>query len=94
MIDSAGNPINFWITDDLTEMDTLNNGDHCYIYTESENDVSGKQIAVRTNSLPQYINCMVDSSDNVTHSLDFGLPKEVYFGLVNYDESATIYANF
>ena len=93
-VDSAGNPIYFWITDNLQEMDDLNDGDPCYIYTESEYSENNQRIAIKTNSLPQYINCMIDQSNNVTYSLDFGLPKEIYMGNMSYLEDATIYANF
>jgi hypothetical protein len=94
LVDSAGNDIDFWITDDLQVMKDLNDDEPCFIYTESEYDSSENQIAIKVNELPQYINCLIDSSNNVTHSLDFGLPKEVYMGYVNYDEDATIYNNF
>ena len=94
MRDSAGFPINFWITDNLDEMDTLNDNDPCFIYTEDEYDENGRQIAIRINSLPQYLNCMIDSSNNVTYSLDFGLPKEIYMGNMAYADTATVYSNF
>lgn len=93
-VDSAGNNIDFWITDNVEEMNDLNDNEPCFIYTESEYDVNNHRIAIKTNELPQYINCMVDSSNNVTYSLDFGLPKEVYMGNVVYTEDATIYGNF
>jgi hypothetical protein len=93
-VDSAGNNINFWITDKVPAMDELNDGEDCFIYTESEYDANQNKIAVKVNALPQYLNCIIDSSNNVTHSLDFGLPKEVYMGYVNYDENATLYHNF
>jgi hypothetical protein len=64
------------------------------LYTESEYDAAGNKIAIKVNQLPQYLNCMIDSSNNVTYSLDFGLPKEVYMGYVNYSTEATVYGNF
>lgn len=93
-VDSTGNNINFWITDDLEAMNTLNDNEHCWLYTESEYDAAGNKIAIKVNQLPQYLNCMIDSSNNVTYSLDFGLPKEVYMGYVNYSTEATVYGNF
>lgn len=92
--DSYNNYINFWITDDIEDMADLNDGDHCFLYTESEYNVDGGRIAIKTNHLPQYLNCMIDSNSNVTYSLDFGLPKEIYMGNMNYSEDATLYANF
>lgn len=93
-LDSAGTPIDFWITDDVSEMNTLNDKEPCYLFTESEYNENGDRIAIKTNCLPQYLNCIIDSGSNVTASLDFGLPKEVYMGNVAYDEFVTVYANF
>ena len=93
-VDSAGNNINFWITDKISAMDDLNDGEDCFIYTESEYDINNNKIAVKVNALPQYLNCIIDSSNNVTHSLDFGLPREIYMGYVNYNENATLYNSF
>lgn len=65
----------------------------CYLYTESAYDSSSNQIAIKVNQLPQYLNCII-SNNNVTHSFDFGLPKEIYFGNVGYTENATVYYNY
>ena len=75
-------------------MGDLNDGEPCFIFTESEYDSSQNRIAVRVDELPQYLNCMIDSSNNVTHSFDFGLPKEIYMGNMNYSQDVTLYANF
>ena len=92
--DSVGNNIDFWITDNLELMNTLNDGDPCFIYTESEYDENNNKIAVKVNRLPQYLNCVIDDSSNITHSLDFGMPKEIYMGNMNYSPDSTLYANF
>lgn len=94
LVASDGSPVPFWITDNLPEMDTLNDGDPCFIYTESEYNTEENRIARRITALPKYINCTIDQWNNVAYSLDFGLPKEIYMGNVNYTEDATIYANF
>lgn len=44
--------------------------------------------------MPQYISYVIDKNNNVTESLDFGLPREMYVDKVNYSEDTTIYANF
>lgn len=88
--DSNGNIFDFWLTDDLDLMGET----PCYIFTENEYDASGNRIAIQVNRLPQYINCLTDSSSNVSYSLDFGLPKEIYFGNYAYSEEATVYSNF
>ena len=65
----------------------------CYIFTENEYDASSNRIAIQMNHLPQYVN-YITSSSNVTASLDFGLPKEIYSGNLAYNETATVYYNF
>ena len=92
--DSAGNVITFWITDDTPEMYHLNDGNPCFLYTKHRQDVNNNYIAVPVNGLPQYINCIIDSSNNITASLDFGVPKEIYIGNYAYPESSTIYDRF
>lgn len=92
--DILGNDVPYYITDDLTEMIQLNDREPCYLYTESETDISNNKIACKRVVLPQYINLLVDYSNNVTASMDIGLPKEVYCGKVSYDENKTIYYKF
>lgn len=92
--DSEGHSVPFWVTDDLDEMITLNDGEPCYIYTQYGSAEDGSNIGLVAYILPQYLNCRIDSSNNVTNSLDFGLPKEVYMGNVAYSENATVYYNF
>ena len=92
--DSNGRDIWFWVTDDIEEMDTLNEGEPCFLFTDSEWDRNGNRIAIRVTELPQFLNCTIDASNNVLYSFDFGLPKEIYMGNMNYEETSTIYANF
>nr|DAV91383.1 MAG TPA: Spindle pole body component [Bacteriophage sp.] len=62
MNDIAGNPINYWITDDVTEMSVLNDGEPCYIYTNSENNSAGSKIAIKRTTLPQFIRYTISSN--------------------------------
>lgn len=75
-------------------MDTLNEGEPCFLFTDSEWDRNGNRIAIKVTELPQFLNCTIDASNNVLYSFDFGLPKEIYMGNMNYEETSTIYANF
>lgn len=93
MNDMNGNPIEYWITDDIAEMALLNDGENCFLYTASETDSSGKKIAIKRTTLPQFVR-YVDSSNYVTASLDFGLPREIYVDKIKYDEDSTIYYQF
>ena len=73
-------------------MKKLNDG-ACYLYTESEFDINSNRIAIKVNSLPQYLNCIIQSN-TVVNSFDFGMPKEMYIDGISYNEQATIYENF
>ena len=74
-------------------MAVLNDKTACYLWTNSET-FNGEKIAIKKTSLPQYISYVIDKNNNVTESLDFGLPREMYVDKVNYSEDTTIYANF
>lgn len=82
-----------WVSDDLSEMALLNDKTACYLWTNSE-IVNGEKVAIKKTRLPQYISYVIDRNNNVTESLDFGLPREMYVDRVNYTEDVTIYANF
>ena len=74
-------------------MAALNDKTACFLWTTSET-FNGKQIAIKKTSLPQYISYIIDKNDNVTESLDFGLPREMYVDRVNYSDDTTLYANY
>lgn len=85
--------LNFWLSDDLVEMKLLNGGELCYLYTEVYRDKEGNNIAIKYNELPQFLRYKIDNN-NITHSLDFGVPKEIYIPNINYGEDATLYNKF
>lgn len=108
LLDIKNKPIKYWITDDLPEMADLNDGQPCWLYTNSDKDTRGNTIAILRTTLPQFIKYKtaeiwqngstgeryyVDTG-NVKQSLDFGLPKEIYIDGLNYSEDATIYNNY
>lgn len=93
LVDYRGNTVPFWITDDLSEMAALNDKTACFLWTNSET-YNDKKIAIKKTTLPQYISYRIDNNNNVTESLDFGLPREMYIDRVNYSEDTTIYANY
>ena len=85
--------LDFWLSDDLVEMKLLNGGELCYLYTEINKDSNGNVIAIKYNELPQFLRYKIDNN-NITHSLDFGVPKELYIPNINYGEDATLYNKF
>lgn len=85
--------IPYWVTDDLIFMNTLNNGEVCYLYTEVYRDKLDNTIAIKYTELPQFLRYNMNGN-TVTESLDFGLPREIYMPNVTYDEDATLYNKF
>ena len=108
LLDIKNKPIKYWITDDLPEMADLNDGQPCWLYTNSDKDTRGNTIAILRTTLPQFIKYKTDriyqngstgekysvDTGNVEQSLDFGLPKEIYIDGLNYSENTTIYDNY
>ena len=108
LLDIKNKPIKYWITDDLPEMADLNDGQPCWLYTNSDKDTRGNTIAILRTTLPQFIKYKTNriyqsgstgelysvDTGNVEQSLDFGLPKEIYIDGLNYSEDTTIYNNY
>ena len=109
LLDIKNKPIKYWITDDLPEMADLNDGQPCWLYTNSYKNTSGNTIAILRTTLPQFIKYKTEEiyytggstenkvsvdTENVKQSLDFGLPKEIYIDGLNYSEDTTIYNNY
>lgn len=94
-VDVSANPktVPFWLSDDVYPMSFLNDNDMCYLYTEVENDMTGKHIAYKKETLPQFIRYYTNSN-NITDAFDFGKPKEIYIPNLNYSEDATLYNKF
>lgn len=71
----------FTITDDVAEMDTLNNGKPCWLLEPG--DAYGIYVPVFGRYFVR--------NDAVERSLDFGLPKQLDIPGIEYPEDATIY---
>lgn len=91
--DVNDNTIAYWLSDDVPQMNWLNDGEMCYLYTDSEFDQANNIIAIRYNELPQFTRYYYNAN-NVTNSFDFGLPKETYIQNINYEEDATLFNKF
>lgn len=86
-------PVNYWITDDLGYMFQLNDK-ATWLWTAIENDASGNQIAIKTNSLPQFSRYIMDD-EYIYASWDFGRTRELYIPEISYvDGDATIYERY
>lgn len=87
-----GTRLNYWLTDDTDNMYLLN-GSSCWLFTVSEEDEYGNKIAKRLNSLPTFSRYWLNGSD-ITYSLDFGQPRQLYVPDISTNESSTIYNNY
>lgn len=77
----------YLLTDDLLEMNTLNDGEPCYIYSYSEDSIptynyngQTKQIKVcyKLSSLPMFGRNILGLNNSIVHSLDMGAPQITY----------------
>lgn len=84
----------YWITDDLMEMQTLNGGNACWIMTVDENNGNGSQIAIRTNTLPQFTRDIINyglQEGDIAHSWNFGHPQVTFSPNVYTVDGDSIY---
>lgn len=91
---NRANPISYYLTDDTTYQNALNEGTPCWLFTNSEM-VNGKRIAYRLSELPVFERYLTSNgSYNVEKSLDFGTPQELYVPNYSITDGANIYDNF
>ena len=94
-VNSEGTRIPYWITDDLGgAMGTLNDQKACWIYTEDEYDMAGKQIAIKTYSLPKFQRNIYGWNGAISRSWDFGAPRELFTDNTFWVSEAGIYYSF
>lgn len=92
---SGGTNINYFITDDLEAMSSLNDGNPCWIYTQGEYSKAGDRIAYMTSTLPRFGRYILNQGTGyITRSMDFGEPKELYIPEGVTREESTIYYNY
>lgn len=73
--------VDYWLTDDLDEFNIINDGQPCWILTNSEIDAGGNRIAHRLNILPQFTRDWINfglQEGYVVHSWNFGHPQAIY----------------
>ena len=85
--------LNYWITDDNTYMYTLNDGNPCWLYTTSETDKGGLDIAIKVTEIPHFTRFLSKGTD-ISQSWDFGYPKQLYMPDYNIDYASTLYTNY
>lgn len=78
---SVGTPnVDYWLTDDIDEMVTLNDGTPCWILTRSEYDAAGEQIAINLHYFPYFTRDIIPlgTYGNIVHSWNFGHPQVIF----------------
>lgn len=71
---------NYWLTDDINEMITLNDASPCWILTNSPYDGAGTEIAKKVEHFPYFTRDLIITGlyGNITHSWNFGHPQVIY----------------
>lgn len=93
LVNSAGEAVSYWLTDDIVEMIHLN-GQNCYLLTMNENDAGENKVAIKRSTLPLFLSMRLTSDDVVLDSLDFAKGKEHYIPGINYPEGVSLYDKY
>ena len=98
MEDISGNTLNISITDDIPQFEKLNDGEPCWIWTYNWQLATNTTIGGKPYYGDGYIPCfsryITNENGRVTHSWDFGTPKELYIPDYTIDNSSDIYTNY
>lgn len=86
-----GKWIGFYLTDDIPEFEQLNEGEPCWIYVGGNN---GGMYSYDVGALPCFSRYLTNDNGRVTHSWDFGTPKELYINGWNIDSNSDIYTQY
>ena len=76
------------ITDDITQFETLNDGEPCWIWSYNT------AVAKRPDHLPMFGRYITNENGWITHSWDFGTPKAIYVPDYKIDQSSSIYSKY
>ena len=71
----------YWITDDILEMQTLNGGNACWLICGSGLDAVGNTIGIKTNNLPHFTRDLINfglQEGNIVNSWNFGHPQVIF----------------
>lgn len=86
--------IDYYITDDVSDMAELNEETPCYILTQSEYDANGTRIARKINRVPNFTRDLIVGGQQegyIVHSWNFGHPQETFVPNVFSTEGDSIY---
>ena len=87
-----GADLGYYITDDNSHMKILNDGTPCWLYTRSETDAQGNDIALHVQYVPHFGRYIIyQGSGYITKSLDFGEPETLYIPQAVSTPEGTLY---
>ena len=87
--------LNYWITDDNAYMNTLNDGQPCWLYTTTATDKGGSSIAIKVTDIPQFTRYLtLQNPENIRQCWDFGYVKQLYVPNYSLDYASTLYTNY
>lgn len=87
--------LNYYITDDNSYMNILNDGRPCWLFTNNETDAMGNSLAKKVSSVPYFSRYKISEGNGyILRSLDFGKPNELYIPGAVYRQGSTIYEAF
>lgn len=93
-VDNRANPLSYYLTDDSTYQNALNEGTPCWLFTNTE-IVNNKRIAYKLSDIPVFERYLTTTnSTKVDKSLDFGSPQELYVPNYSITDEVSIYDNF
>lgn len=93
-VDNRANPLSYYLSDDSTYQNALNEGTPCWLFTNNE-FANGKRIAYKLSDIPVFERYLTSkNSTKVDKSLDFGSPQELYVPNYSITDEVSIYDNF
>lgn len=75
---SGAESCGYKLTDDVTEMYTLNGGQPCWLLSSGTTDASGNTIAIVPNRIPHFTRDIYNQQHYVKNSFDMGTPMTTY----------------
>lgn len=88
MLNVEGGNMRFYISDDLPEFSTLNEGDPCWIMGGTT------EYTTPIDNIPVFSRYLTNANGWITHSWDFGTPKELFIDGWSIDDSSNIYSKY
>lgn len=86
--DISGKKLDFQLTDDIPEFEQLNEGEPCWIWTMD------RDVAIFPDYLPSFSRYILDGNNWVTHSWDFGTPRQLYVPEASIDNTSSVYGQY